>query len=75
MSLHGDISAMGSQFQIVEARASVRDTLRLEGLEDRVGRINRFTSVADVVEQFISQPSKTSTAPLSPGDPDTHPKH
>ncbi len=75
MSLHGDIAAMGSQFQIVEARASVRDTLRLEGLEDRVGRINRFTSVADVVEQFITQPSKTSTAPLSPGNPDTHPKH
>ena len=31
---------------------SVRDVLRLEGLEEKVGRINRFTSVADAVEDF-----------------------
>ncbi|OAI57118.1 DNA repair protein [Verrucomicrobiaceae bacterium SCGC AG-212-N21] len=51
-SLHGDLVSSGAQFQIVEAHAAVRDTLRLEGLEDRVGRINRVTSVADAVDQF-----------------------
>lgn len=52
-ALHSDLAAAGVQFQIVEARASVRDTLRLEGLEEKVGRINRFTSVADAVDDFL----------------------
>jgi SulP family sulfate permease len=56
-SLHSDMVAMGSQLQIVEARESVRKTLRLEGLEEKVGKINRHTSVADVVEQFTAAPS------------------
>jgi SulP family sulfate permease len=64
-SLHNDIVAAGSQFQIVEARASVRDTLRLEGLEDKVGRINRFTTVSDAVEQFQSgSMDKKSSEPV-----------
>lgn len=54
-SLHKDIIATGSKFQIVEALASVRDTLRVEGLEEKVGRINRFTTVADAVENFEKQ--------------------
>jgi len=47
-----DLAAMGIQFQIVEARSSVRETLRREGMEASVGSINRFTSVADAVELF-----------------------
>ena len=38
--------------RLVEAYASIRDLLRLEGAEDRVGRIDRFESVADVIEHF-----------------------
>lgn len=57
IALHSEITAMGCEFQIVEAHASVRETLRLEGLEERVGRINRFTSVADAVEKFLSVPN------------------
>ena len=45
-----DLAARGIQFQIVEARSSVRETLRGEGLEAAVGSINRFTSVADAVD-------------------------
>jgi MFS superfamily sulfate permease-like transporter len=52
VALHDDLTNEGVRFQVVEARASVRDTLRLEGLEDKVGRIDRFTSVADAVEAF-----------------------
>jgi len=47
-----DLAAMGIQFQIVEARSAVRETLRGEGMEASVGSINRFTSVADAVERF-----------------------
>jgi len=47
-----DLAAMSIQFQIVEARSSVRETLRGEGLEAAVGSINRFTSVADAADAF-----------------------
>lgn len=56
ISLHKDLAAADAQLQIVEARASVRDTLRLEGLEEKVGRINRFTTVAEAVDDFLNRP-------------------
>ncbi len=49
-ALAEDLAATGTQLQIVEARSSVRETLRREGLEAKVGSINRFMSVADAVE-------------------------
>lgn len=52
VELHRDLAALGCRLQIVEARASVRDTLRREGVEMKAGNINRFTSVADAVEAF-----------------------
>jgi len=67
-ALHDDLAASGIQFQIVEARASVRDTLRLEGLEEKVGRINRFTTVAEAVEQFPGgRPGGDAAEPTLPG--------
>ncbi len=51
-SLHGELARQGIGLHLVETRASVRDTLRMEGLEEKVGGINRFSSVADCVEQF-----------------------
>ncbi|HEY6070627.1 MAG TPA: SulP family inorganic anion transporter [Chthoniobacterales bacterium] len=48
----GEIAALGIQFHVVEARSSVRDRLRSEGVDDKLGGINRFTMVADVVESF-----------------------
>lgn len=53
--LADELGAMGSRLQIVEARSSVRDKLRLEGLEERIGRIDRFTSVADAVDACLQQ--------------------
>lgn len=50
--LHRELAAAGVRLQLVEALASVRDTLRAEGLEERLGRVDRFTSVADAVDQF-----------------------
>ncbi|MGH7492212.1 MAG: SulP family inorganic anion transporter [bacterium] len=48
--LASELAGMGIRIQAVEARASVRDRLRAEGVDDKLGGINRFTSVADAVE-------------------------
>lgn len=45
-----EIAAKGIRFQAVEARASVRDRLRHEGVDTRLGGIDRLTTVADAVE-------------------------
>jgi MFS superfamily sulfate permease-like transporter len=47
-----DELALGVQMQVVEARASVRDRLRTEGLDEKFGGIDRFRSVAQAVEEF-----------------------
>jgi high affinity sulfate transporter 1 len=64
VTLHQELTGEGIQFQIVEARAAVRDTLRVEGLEDKLGHINRFTSVGDAVDDFLK--GQGSTAQASP---------
>ena len=51
-SLHAELSKRGIAFRLVEARSKVRDILRVEGVEDKVGRIDRFTTLADAVEDF-----------------------
>jgi sulfate permease, SulP family len=38
------------------ARSSVRDMLRVEGVDETVGRIDRFTSLAEAIEDFQKQP-------------------
>ena len=50
--LSKDVTAKGIGFQAVEARSSVRDRLRTEGVDSKMGGINRFKSVADAVEDF-----------------------
>ena len=50
--LAGELTAGGATIQAVEARSSVRDRLRSEGVDARLGGINRFTTVADAVEAF-----------------------
>ena len=48
--LANELAANGIQLQVVEARASVRDRLRAEGLDEKLGGIDRFRTVAQVVE-------------------------
>jgi MFS superfamily sulfate permease-like transporter len=50
--LYEDLEARGVTFQVVEARAKVRDMLRTEGLEERLGHISRRHSLAEAVEEF-----------------------
>jgi sulfate permease, SulP family len=51
-SLAEELSAAGPRFLAVEARSSVRERLRGEGVDARLGGIDRFTSVADALEAF-----------------------
>jgi MFS superfamily sulfate permease-like transporter len=48
--LADELTAAGIRVQAVEARSSVRDRLRAEGVDGRLGGVDRFTTVADVVD-------------------------
>jgi MFS superfamily sulfate permease-like transporter len=50
LALHEELAKKGITLRLVDARSSVRDILRREGLEEKVGRLDRFQSLADVVE-------------------------
>jgi sulfate permease, SulP family len=48
-SIHAELEKRGIPLRLAEARSSVRDLLRTEGVEEKVGRIDRFTTLADAV--------------------------
>jgi high affinity sulfate transporter 1 len=48
--LADELTAAGIRFQAVEPRSSVRDRLRREGVDGKLGGIDRFTTVADAIE-------------------------
>jgi len=54
--LANELTAKHIQVQAVEARSSVRDRLRNEGVDTKLGGINRFKTVADAVEEFQKTP-------------------
>jgi MFS superfamily sulfate permease-like transporter len=51
-NLHSELAKRGVAFRLVEARSTVRDMLRVEGVEEKVGRIDRFTMLADAIDDF-----------------------
>jgi high affinity sulfate transporter 1 len=62
VGLHRDLAAAGIQFQLVEARAAVRDILRAEGLEERIGQISHRMSLDDILETFHHHPEPHAQA-------------
>lgn len=54
LALHAELEKRGIVFRLVEARSSVRDMLRTEGVEERFGRVDRFTMLADAMDDFQS---------------------
>ena len=50
LTLFEELARRGVTLRLVEARSSVRDILRNEGVEEKLGRIDRFQSLADVLE-------------------------
>jgi hypothetical protein len=56
LALQAELAKRGLIFRLVEARSGVRDMLRIEGVEDRVARIDRFTMLADAIDAFHQEP-------------------
>jgi high affinity sulfate transporter 1 len=52
--LADELAAAGIRMHAVEARASVRDRLRGEGVDARLGGLSRVVSLADAVDAFTS---------------------
>jgi SulP family sulfate permease len=52
-----ELATGGIRLQAVEPRSSVRDRLRSEGVDQHLGGINRFMSVADAVESDQTTPA------------------
>src|SRR6266496_1773924 len=63
-SIAEELTAKGIQFHAVEPRSSVRDRLRKEGVDSKLGGINRFATVADVIDSFHSEPAPSAPAAI-----------
>ena len=50
--LQEELAASGIALRLAEARSGVRDILRAEGLEERVGYFGRRITVADAIDEF-----------------------
>lgn len=53
--LAGELRKDGVALRVVETRSGVRDRLRAEGVDEQLGGVNRFVSVADAVEAFTAE--------------------
>ncbi len=56
-NLADELKAAGIGFQAVEAHASVRERVRSEGVDAKLGGVDRLVSLAEVVEAFQKQTS------------------
>ena len=65
-SMADELIAEGIEFHAVEPRSSVRDRLRHEGVDSKLGGVNRFTTVADVIDHFQRE---RNVSPLRPNEP------
>jgi high affinity sulfate transporter 1 len=52
-SMAAELTCLSIHFHAVEPRSSVRDRLRREGVDTKLGGIDRFTTVADVIDHFL----------------------
>jgi len=57
-----ELNALRIEFHVVEARSSVRDRLRREGVDIKFGGINRFTTIADVIDHFLGGSAPSAAA-------------
>ncbi len=60
ITLQTELAKRGISLRLVEARSSVRDMLRLEGVKEETGRIDRFTSLAEAMDEFYHQTASHS---------------
>lgn len=62
--LHAELAARGIQFRACEAHGKVRDLLRAEELEARLGFFDRRRTIDDVIQEWRANP--TGATPNSP---------
>lgn len=67
-SLSSELAKRNVTLRVTDARATVRDLLRAAGVDEKVGGINRFASVADVIDDFLAESSRVG----HPTDPQGH---
>ena len=60
LALQRELEKQGIALRLVEARSRVRDMLRLEGVEEKVEGIDRFTTLADAIDSFNKPPGVAS---------------
>jgi MFS superfamily sulfate permease-like transporter len=60
--LADELTAAEIRVHAVEARSSVRDRLRAAGVDARLGGINRFSSIADVLDSETEGPAAVPAA-------------
>jgi MFS superfamily sulfate permease-like transporter len=67
VTLHAALQAVGVSLRLVAAHAAVRDLLRAEELEERVGYFGRRVSEADVIDEFLGDtgPAGAAATPTS----------
>jgi hypothetical protein len=65
-SMADELIAKHIRFQAVEPRSSVRDRLRHEGVDSKLGGVNRFATVADVIDHFQRE---RNASPLQHNEP------
>jgi high affinity sulfate transporter 1 len=66
-SLHRDLEKRGVPMRVVEPHAKVRDLLRAEGLEARVGYLGRHMSVDQAIAEFEKDGSPAGTGSQAAG--------
>jgi MFS superfamily sulfate permease-like transporter len=64
-ALQRELAARQIDFRIVEARSGVRDFLRVEGLEEKLGPIGRFKSLADAIDEFHQERGQAGGATIA----------
>src|SRR5205085_1682675 len=67
--LADELSGRGIRIHAVEARASVRDRLRAAGVDAKLGGINRFSSIADVLDNVRLAGRASGAETLAAGVP------
>ncbi len=55
LALQTELAKRGIAFRLVEARSAVRDMLRVEGIGEKAGHIDRFTMLADAIDDFQNE--------------------
>ena len=53
--LHDDLARRGIPLRIVGARGRVRDLLRAEGIDERVGRLDRALTLDGLLREFADK--------------------